>query len=124
MKKFSFLFILPLLCCHLHLSAQSAVYFCSETGYYGYCYGSSDAENCAYKNCLREGGKSPRIIGSVIRRKGYGAIAVGKTANGGNAIGAVGGQSTQEQADLLAKNYCIQYGGQSPYIDARFFDRQ
>ncbi len=122
MKKLSFLFILPILCCYLQLGAQTAVYYCSETGYYGYCYGTSDVGNCAYNNCLREGGRSPRLIGSIVNQKGYGAIALGRNANGIQTIGAAAGQSTQEKADQMARNFCAQYGGKSPYIDARFYD--
>ena len=102
--------------------AQTAVYYCSETGYYGYCFGKSDVQNCAYNNCLQSGGKSPRLLGNVVYKKGYGAIAIGRTANGGQAIGAAAGLSTQDEADRMAKDYCTQSGGQNPYIDARFFE--
>lgn len=122
MKKSFLLLVLPLLFFSIQLNAQSAVYYCSETGYYGYCYGTPDAQDCAYNNCVKYGGKSPRLVGSIIYQKGYGAIALGRTANGGKAIGAAAGQSTQEKADQMAKNYCIQYGGQNPYIDEQFYD--
>jgi hypothetical protein len=122
MKKLLFLSLFTFLGFFFHLNAQTAVYFCSETGYYGYCCGTANVGDCAYNKCLSYGGKSPRLIGSIVNQKGYGAIAIGKTTNGSNAIGAAAGMSSQEAADRKAKEYCTQYGGQNPYIDARFYD--
>ncbi|MCC7245118.1 MAG: hypothetical protein IT269_05540 [Saprospiraceae bacterium] len=102
--------------------AQFAAYYCAKTGIYGFCVGSSDVEQCAYNYCVSYGGRSPRLVGSVVYEKGYAAIAIGYTANGGHAIGVAAGARTQLEADRLALQYCRKYGAVSPYIDARAFD--
>ena len=104
------------------LQAQTAVYFCSETGAYGYCTGSSNVQNCAYQKCLDYGGRYPQLVGSIVYKKGYGAIAIGTNYSGKKVIGAAAGFDTQDEADRVATNYCWQYGGQNTYIDARFYD--
>lgn len=43
------------------IKAQAVLYICSETGAYGYCYGTGELENCAYKKCLEAGGKHPSL---------------------------------------------------------------
>jgi len=122
MKIFTFLISLALLGFCVPTNAQTAVYYCGETGYYGYCYGTADVQNCAYNKCINAGGKSPRLVGSIVYNKGYGAIALGKTSNGGNALGASAGLRSQDDADRTAINFCRQSGGQNPYIDAQFYD--
>lgn len=101
---------------------QSAAYVCTTTGAYGYCYGRADVEKCAIDKCIQYGGKTP-VSAGYVSGKGYGAIAVGKRSNGGQAVGFAAGFRTQEEADRMARHYCTQYGGQSPYIDARFLDQ-
>jgi hypothetical protein len=102
--------------------SRNAVYFCSETGYYGYCYGVDDVESCAKNNCMRVGGRNPKLIRTVTNKKGNGAIAIGKTSKGTSVIGAATGCSSQVEADQRAIYFCKQYGGQNPQIDARFLD--
>jgi len=122
MKIFTFLLLIVSLSFCMKSNAQTAVYYCGETGYYGYCYGKVDAQNCAYNACIKSGGKSPRLVGSVVYNKGYGAIALGKTSYGGNALGASAGLGSQDEADRTAINFCRQSGGQTPYIDVQFYD--
>jgi len=122
MKNFNFLPIALFLFFGSIAHAQSAIYVCSTTGAYGFCYGTTDVEECAYNKCLQYGGKSPKR-GGFVSDKGYGAVAIGKTSTGGQAVGFAAGYSTQEEADQVARNYCTQYGGQYPHVDARFLDQ-
>jgi hypothetical protein len=110
------------LCLGFIASAQSSMYVCTTTGVYWFCYGTTNVENCAYNKCIQYGGKTP-VSAGYVSGKGYGAVAVGKKSNGGQAVGFAAGYSTQEDADRMARYYCTQYGGQYPSIDARLLDR-
>lgn len=78
MKKFEYTLIALFLCLNTVARAQSAMYVCTTTGTYGFCYGTADVEKCAYNKCLQYGGKSPSSAG-YVSGKGYGAVAVGKS---------------------------------------------
>lgn len=121
MKNLEFMLLALLLCTVTVIKAQSAIYVCSTTGVYGFCYGTTDVETCAYNKCLQYGGKTPQS-GGYVSGKGYGAVAIGRNARGGQAVGFAAGYSTQEEADQMARHYCIQWGGQYPHVDARFLD--
>lgn len=103
------------------VNAQTSVYVCAETGAYGYCSGSNDVSSCAYNKCIDYGGKSPYSILSVYS-KGYGAIAVGKSSDGAQVVGAAAGYKTSEEAKIRAKQKCINRGGQNVYVDDTFLD--
>ena len=55
--------------------SQSAVYFCTETGAYGYAHGYSysDVFTKAYDACINYGGTAPVLITST-ENKGYGRL--------------------------------------------------
>jgi len=122
MKNFESVLIAAFLCFGTVARAQSAAYVCTSTGAYGFCYGVADVEKCAYNKCLQYGGKTPSSAG-YVSGKGYGAVAIGKKSNGGQAVGFAAGYRTQEEADRMARYYCTQWGGQNPYVDARFLDQ-
>lgn len=103
------------------LKAQTAVYVCSSTGAYGFCYGNSSVSSCARNKCVEYGGKSPYLILSVSA-KGYGAIAVGESSNGTRIVGASAGYSSLESAKNRALQECKNRGGQNPSISETFKD--
>jgi hypothetical protein len=93
--------------------SQSAVYFCTETGAYGYAYGytsESKAKTEAYNTCISYGGTNPVLIASTSDQ-GYGAIALGEDANGNRVIGVAMGYSSLASAKQEAVRQCKDYGG-------------
>ncbi len=104
--------------------SQSAVYFCTETGAYGYAYGYSysDVFTKAYDACINYGGTAPVLITSTENR-GYGAIALGKDSNGNRVIGVALGYSTLSGAKAEALRQCENYGGYGAYISDNWNDR-
>ncbi|MCX6156478.1 MAG: hypothetical protein ACOYN6_08890 [Ignavibacteria bacterium] len=103
--------------------SQSAVYFCTETGAYGYAHGYSysDVFTKAYDACINYGGTAPVLITST-ENKGYGAIALGTDANGNRVIGVALGYSTLSAAKSEALSQCENYGGYGAYISDTFND--
>jgi hypothetical protein len=106
------------------LFSQSAVYFCTETGAYGFAYGYSysTALDKALDACYNYGGTSPVLITSTEYR-GYGAIALGKDINGYRVIGAALGYSSLSEAKREAIRTCENYGGYDVYISDTWHDR-
>lgn len=102
--------------------AQSAVYICSSTGAYGYCYGTANVATCAYDRCVSYGGKSCQSAASTSL-KGYGAIAKGKDSQGRTVIGAGFGYANEEGAKQRARQECVQRGGQQVVIVDTYLDR-
>jgi len=105
-------------------NAQSAVYFCTETGAYGYCYAADtkyDAEDCAYDYCVSYGGTSPTLIVST-GDKGYGAIALGKNSDGYRVIGAAVGYTTLKDAKDDAIDACKNSGGRNVKVEHTWYD--
>jgi hypothetical protein len=93
--------------------SQSAVYFCTATGAYGFAYGystESDAKTEAYNSCINYGGTNPVLITSTSS-KGYGAIAIGEDANGNRVIGVAIGFTSLSDAKQEAIKQCKDYGG-------------
>ena len=105
--------------------SQSAVYFCTETGAFGYAYGYSysDALIHAHDKCVDYGGKNPQLVVST-ENKGYGAIALGTNSSGNRVIGAALGYGDLESAKAAAINACMDSGGQDIYIHDSFYDGQ
>ena len=103
--------------------SQSAVYFCTETGAYGYAHGYSysDVFTKAYDACINYGGTAPVLITSS-ENKGYGAIALGKDSNGNRVIGVALGYSTMSGAKSEALGQCENYGGSGAYISDTWND--
>lgn len=101
--------------------AQTSVYVCSETGAYGFCYGSNDVANCALNKCKNYGGTSPSQILSM-NSKGYGAVAVGKRSDGGQVVGAGAGFDNAQEASNRAIRECQSRGGQGCAVKERYFD--
>lgn len=105
--------------------AQSAVYFCTETGAYGYAYGYSSksaAEAAAMNACYDAGGTNPTYITSTSAR-GFGAIAIGENYDGNRVIGVAIGFDTLWEALENAKKQCESYGGREVCIRTYFNDR-
>ena len=93
MKTFKALFILTVIFISGHsLYSQSAVYFCTQTGAYSYCYAMNDAVSCAEAKCYEYGGTSPILV-TFTNAKGNGVIVEGKNADGKRVIGAAVGYS-------------------------------
>lgn len=105
------------------LFSQSAVYFCTESGAYGYAYGYSYSVifDKAYDACINYGGIKPVLITST-EYKGYGAIALGKNSNGNRVIGAAVGFSSLAEAKREAIRQCENYGGYDAYISDTWND--
>jgi len=103
--------------------SQSAVYFCTETGAFGYAYGYSyaDALTRAYNTCINYGGTNPQLVVST-ENTGYGAIALGTNNNGNRVIGAGVGYSNLEKAKTSAINACKNSGGHDVYIFETWYD--
>lgn len=125
MKKFVFSFILILLLLVVTKGfSQSAVYFCTETGAYGFAYGystESEAKTEAYNTCVSYGGTNPVLIASTYQ-KGYGAIALGSDANGNRVIGVAMGYSSLSGAKSEAMRQCKDYGGYDVKIENTWND--
>ena len=105
------------------LYSQSAVYFCTETGAFGYAYGYtySVVLEKAYDACISYGGTNPVLIASTENR-GYGAIALGKDRNGNRVIGAAIGFSGLSEAKREAIRQCEINGGSEAYISDTWKD--
>ena len=103
--------------------SQSAVYFCTETGAYGYAYGYSYDEvfDRAYNTCVKYGGTNPQLIAST-EYKGFGAIALGKDYNGNRVIGVAMGYTYLRDAKNEAIRQCEEYGGYNVYINDTWED--
>jgi hypothetical protein len=104
--------------------AQSAVYFCTATGAFGYAYGYGSYDKAlseAYDACVNYGGTSPQLVTSTYN-KGYGAIALGSDENGNRVIGVGLGYSSKETAENEAIKNCRKYGGLDVYIHDSFYD--
>lgn len=106
------------------LYSQSAVYFCTETGAYGFAYGYSYSTvfDKAIDACYNYGGSKPVLITSTEYR-GYGAIALGKDKNGSRVIGAAVGFTSLSEAKREAIRQCENYGGYDVYISDTWHDR-
>ena len=72
--------------------SQSAVYFCTQTGAYSYCYAMNDAVACAEAKCYGYGATSPILV-AFTNTKGNGVIVEGKNADGKRVIGVALGYS-------------------------------
>ena len=70
--------------------SQSAVYFCTQTGAYSYCYAMNDAVACAEAKCYEYGGTTPFLV-TFTNTKGNGVIVEGKNADGKRVLGAAVG---------------------------------
>lgn len=111
----------------LSVSAYSAssVYFCTESGAYGYAYSAAtveDAQQTAYSYCTKYGGTNCVEVLSTAG-KGYGAIAFGESDEGTYVIGAYAGAGTAAEARDGALRYCRQSGGtKNVKIDATWYD--
>lgn len=93
MKKLkTFLLLAALFICGQSIYSQSAVYFCTQTGAYSYCYAMGDAVACAEAKCYEFGGTTPYLV-AFTNTPGYGVIVEGKNANGKRVIGVAVGYS-------------------------------
>lgn len=119
--KFCFFSIVVFLLFGNFVEAQTSVYVCSTNGAYGYCYGNNNVSTCAYNKCIQYGGETPYSILSVSS-KGYGAIAIGKSSDGAQVVGAAAGYENLEDAKTRATQECINRGGQNVSIDDTFED--
>jgi hypothetical protein len=72
------------------LYSQSAVYFCTQSGAYSYCYAMNDAVACAEAKCYEYGGSSPILL-AFTNTKGNVVIVEGKNAEGKRVLGAAVG---------------------------------
>jgi hypothetical protein len=72
--------------------SQSAVYFCTKTGAYSYCYAMNDAVACAEAKCYEYGGTSPILV-AFTNTKGNGVIVEGRNSDGKRVIGVALGYS-------------------------------
>lgn len=124
LKRFFCVIILSMLIFTARMHAQSAVYFCASTGSYGFCYGAASemaARECAYTNCIKSGGEKPEVI-DFSTKKGYGAICIGEDYLGTKVIGVALGCATQDDADDLARQQCVDKGGNKIRIKERWND--
>ncbi len=103
--------------------SQTTVYVCSTNGSYGFCYGNQNTGICAYNECIKRGGKTPYVILNYPG-KGYGAIAIGKSDNGKQVVGASAGYPDYKSAINRAKEECKLKGGINPNITHTFFDKK
>lgn len=103
------------------LYAQTAVYFCPNTGAVGYYIDNIYAKTYAYNACVNYGGTHPLqvVYGAT---GGYGAIAIGYDVFGNRVVGATVGYSTRISAEAAARTSCYQSGGQSVYILDSWYD--
>lgn len=125
LKRLPFVAVLSLLFFAQQSKAQCAVYFCSETGQYGYCYGAASemaARQCAYTNCIKMGGSKP-IVEDFTSSKGFGAICIGTDYLDEKVIGCAVGYDTQAEADEAAKQKCEDQGGYKLKIKEQWEDK-
>lgn len=103
--------------------AQSSVWFCKQTGAFGYAYGYdyNTAYDKGYEACIEFGGADPELILST-EVKGYGAIAIGEDEDGDRVIGASAGYKTLEEAEKQAEEECKKSGGLDIYIYDSWYD--
>lgn len=124
-KKFFFVTVLSLLFIAQHSFAQSAVYFCKNTGQYGFCYGAASemaARECAYKNCIKSGGTQPTVV-AFTDAKGFGSVCIGSDVLDNVVIGVAMGYDTQAEADAEAKRQCEDQGGYKMRIKEQWEDK-
>lgn len=95
--------------------ANSAVYFCSETGAYGAAWGNDDDASVAKDYCQQNGGTQCKQL-LFCNQPGFGAIAVSSNA----VIGASCGAKTQAEADAKALNSCRKYQGENCNVKHRW----
>lgn len=113
LNRVLFVCVLSILLIPAAAKAQSAVYFCTMTGNYGFCYGAANemaARECAYSNCVKMGGSQP-VVQEYSSKKGYGAICVGTDYLDSKVIGVAMGYATQDEADEAARQNCEDAGG-------------
>ncbi len=125
LNRILFVAVMSLLFFVQESKAQSAVYFCSETGQYGFCYGAASemaARECAYTNCVKMGGSQP-IVQDFGSKKGYGAICIGTDYLDTKVIGVAMGYSTQDEADEAARQQCEDAGGYKLRIKEQWNDQ-
>ena len=125
LNRFLFVTVLSLLLLPAVTKAQSAVYFCSETGNYGFCYGAASemaARECAYTNCIKMGGTQPEVK-EFTTQKGYGAICVGADYLDQKVIGVAVGYPTQAEADEAARQQCEDNGGYKIKVREQWYDQ-
>jgi len=91
------------------LQSQSAVYFCTSTGAYSYCYAMNDAVACAEAKCYEYGGNSPILV-AFTNVKGNGVIVEGKNSDGKRVIGVAVGYSDYGDAFDKAVLECYYAG--------------
>jgi hypothetical protein len=92
-----------------NLYSQSAVWFCTQSGAYSYCYASSDAVACAEAKCYEYGGSFPILV-AFTNAKGTGVIVEGKNADGKRVIGVAVGYSDYGDAFDKAVLECYYAG--------------
>jgi len=125
LNRILFVAVLSLVFFVQKLNAQSAVYFCSETGQYGFCYGAATdmaARECAYTNCIKMGGTKP-IVQEFTNQKGFGAICVGTNYLDEKVIGCAMGYDTQDEADKAARQQCEDNGGYKIKVKEQWNDQ-
>lgn len=90
------------------LFADSAIYFCQETGSYGAAWGGDMASvtQTALNYCQSQGGTNCQELVSC-QGTGYGAIAISNN----EVIGASCGYNTQKEANKAALQSCVQSDG-------------
>ena len=118
------IFVVLFISSSCQIKAQSAVYFCTETGAYGFAYGYTTvqgAKNAAYDACKEYGGTSPTLVTSTAQ-KGYGAIAIGTDYDGNSVIGVALGYYTLSEAKSEALRVCEKSGGEDAEIKKTFND--
>ena len=108
MKMKMFLAMLGMVAFPLALFADSAIYFCEETGSYGASWGGNMASvtQTALDNCQSQGGTNCQELVSC-EGTGYGAIAISNN----EVIGASCGYNTQKEANKAALESCVQSDG-------------
>ncbi len=92
-----------------NIYSQSAVWFCTQTGAYSYCYAMNDAVACAEAKCYEYGGTSPILV-TFTNAKGNGVIVEGKNAAGKRVLGAAVGYSDYGDAFDKAVLECYYAG--------------
>ncbi|MCX7832627.1 MAG: hypothetical protein N2490_00230 [Ignavibacteria bacterium] len=125
MKKYFFaIIIIIVFLYYISGYSQSAVYFCETTGKYGYAYGATldEVKQSAYKACLKNGGKNPKLI-VYTEDKGYGAIVLGTDPDGYRIIGAAVGYSSASSASDAALEVCKNYGCDNCKIEVKWYDK-
>lgn len=118
------IFVVLFIVSSYQVKAQSAVYFCTETGAYGFAYGYNsiqEAKNAAYDACKDYGGTSPTLV-TATAQKGYGAIAIGTDSDGNSVIGVALGYRTLSEARAEALRVCENSGGGDAEIKKTFND--